>query len=154
MELITFKSYIGYKMSRFVIKTKAKAGKALFLRAVFSAQPKRLDRISWNSDMLKRSQFFTKFRGAHPGGGRQGGELEVSAYMKGFLWEFFWNWPLRPRVPSAVYHGSKYGQVRTKHASTRSVQSWNFGYRGRLLLRGAPKGVFDRGGDTLRLQRR
>ena len=145
MELITFKNYIGYKMSRFVIRTKGKAGKALFLRAVFSAQPKRLDRIGWNSDMLKQNQFWTTFRGCALRGGSARRWTRRFGLHEGVPERIFVNWPLRPRVPSAAYNGSKYGQVRTKRASARSVQSCNFGYCGRLLLSGAPMGVFDRG---------
>ena len=65
------------------------AEKALSLGGVFSAGPKGLDQMSWNFIHELRSQFGTKFRGAHSGGGRQGGELNILAYMKGFLNEFF-----------------------------------------------------------------
>ena len=140
MELITFKNYIGYKMSRFVIKTKGKAGKALFLRALFSAQPKRL---KFGYDKTER--ILNKVQGVHTPGGSARRWTCRFALHEGVPERIFVNWPLRPRVLSAVYHGSKYGQVRTKRASARSVQSCNFGYCGRLLLRGARKGVFDRG---------
>ena len=104
------------------------AEKARFPGDVFGVQPKWLDEICCNFIFQLRSKFATKFTGAHPGKGRrQGGELDVLAYMKGYLNDFFQNWSLRPRVPSAVHYRSKYGHVRTKRASATRGQICNFG---------------------------
>ena len=64
------------------------AEKARFLGGVFRVQPKWLDEICCNFIFQLRSKFATKFTGYPPGGGRQGGELDVWAYMKGYLNDF------------------------------------------------------------------
>ena len=56
------------------------------------------------------------------------------------LERFFQNWPLRPRVPVAVYHRSIYGHVHTKRASATRAQSCDFHPSGRH--RGVPRREF------------
>ena len=64
--------------------------KTRFLGGVFRLQPKWLDEICCNFIFQLRSKFAIKFTGCPPGGGgRQGGELNVLAYMKGYLNDFF-----------------------------------------------------------------
>ena len=65
------------------------SGSARFLGSVFRVQPKLLDEIGWNFIFQLRRKFSTKFTGYPLGGGRQGGELDVWAYMKGYLNDFF-----------------------------------------------------------------
>ena len=87
------------------------------------------------------------------GGGTTRRRTRHLGLHEGVLERDFQNWPLRPQVPSAVYHRIKYGHVRTKRASATRAQSCDFGPSLRFFLRGAPKGVFDRGGNILRMRR-
>ena len=79
-----------------------------------------------------RANFQQSSRGTHPGGSERGRTRRLGLHEGVFKW-FFQNWPLRPRVRSAVYYRSKYGHVRTKRASATRGQICNFGPSLRLL---------------------
>ena len=130
------------------------AEKAPFLGGVFSAEPKRLDQMRWNFICELRGQFRTNFKRCALRGGSTRGESRRLGLHEGVLEGVFQNWPLRPRVPSAVYHRSKSGHVHTKRTSATRAQSCNFHPSGRHLPRGTPTGSFERGGDFWRMHRR
>ena len=102
------------------------AEKTRFLGGVFRVQPKWLDEICCYFIFQLRSKFATKFTGAHPGMSAREGTRHFGLH-EGVFELFFQNWPLRPRVSSAVYCRSKYGHVRTKRASATRGQICNFG---------------------------